>query len=810
MNRRHDLLARVSAVSLAVTLSLAGHAAHAQGAADGASVVEELVVTAQKREERLQDVPLAVSVLSGSQLERQGIQNLEDVAHALPGISFSGAQTGRSSYSIRGISTNTEVPTVGIYIDDVPISARLNEISGAAEPEILDLERVEVLKGPQGTLYGGSAMGGAIKFITHQPGLETFQGKVGAALATTHKGAASYELNGVVNIPLVHDLVGLRLAGVYRDDGGYVDRVPHGQVVNFNKAAVDPATGKAIGLGPDGRPAAVDPTSGYAISVPADTFTSANTVADDDVNYARRLALRASVLVQPDDTLTITPSAFYQRNKNGDFGFFWNNLPRFQQSSNTPQKGDDELQLYSLTIKKSLNAVDLTSITAHMKRDQQFSEDYTFFVASRVPALSKLTTDTSDVSKYKYFTQELRASSNGAARLKWTAGAFYQREETTFALTLFTRGMSALGIPPLNGVPDVSYASHIAKTLDQYAGFADATYQITGKWDVSIGGRLFKIDQSIDRIAQGVLAGGTVTFKSSASEDGFTPKVSTSYKITPENMVYGTVSQGFRAGGLNSGVPSSVCAGDLARLGLSASPTSFQSDTLWNYELGSKNRFADGRLTVNAAAFHIDWSQIQQQIVLPTCGFSFTANVGKARSDGGEVEVTALATERLTLAAALSYTDAKITDAVFGTGARDGDPVLATPKWILRLSADYRRPLNDDATLFARADYQYRSSQWRNFDRFICRVTPGAVADPTRVACPKANEIPVANVAHVQDGYSSTNASIGVELARWTAQFYVNNIFDEAPVLDYRNILSTSQNTTLRPRTIGVRLDGRF
>jgi outer membrane receptor protein involved in Fe transport len=799
---------RASAVALSLSLSLAGSAAAAAEAPDATSL-EELVVTAQKREERLQDVPISVSVLTGSQLERQGVQDLQDIARTLPGISYSGAQTGRSSFAIRGVSTTTEVPTVGLYMDDIPISARLNEISGAVDPEILDLERVEVLKGPQGTLYGGSAMGGAIKFITRRPRLDSVEGKVGGALSATKEGAPSYELSAVANLPVAPGLAALRLAGFYRDTGGYIDRIPHGQVVNFNKAGVD-STGRAIGIDASGRPTSTDPVTGYATSVPPDVFISQNTVADEDVNYAHRLALRATALIQPDDTLSIVPSAFYQQNKTGDFSFFWNNLPRFQQSSNIPQKGNDQLELYSLTINKAFSGFDLTSITAHMKRDQYFNEDYTFFVGRRVALLSGFTSDTIDSSKYKYITQELRAASTGSGRLKWTAGAFYQREETAFALTIFTRGMSGLGIPPLNGVEDVGYDTDIAKTLEQYAVFADATYSLTDKWDLSLGGRRFKIDQSIDRIAQGILAGGTITNQSSTSETGFTPRVSTSYKVTPQNMVYATVSKGFRAGGLNNGVPGSVCGPDLARLGITAEPRRFQSDTLWNYELGSKNRFADGRVTLNAAAFHIDWSEIQQQIVLPTCAFSFTANVGKAVSNGGELELDALVAEHLTLGLATAYTDAKITDTLPGTGAIDGDRILTTPRWTVRVSAEYRRPLGNEATLFARADYEYRSSQWRNFDRFICRVTPGAVADPTRPACPKAGELPVENVAHIQDGYDSTNVQLGVDFPRWSAQLFVNNLFNGAPVLDYRNLLNTSQNTTLRPRTIGVRLEGRF
>jgi len=810
---RHAMALVLASIALAPpVLTNAATASDTRGAAEpGAPTpLEEVVVTAQKREERLQDVPLAISALGATEIANRGVKDLLDLARAVPGISFAGSETGRATFAIRGISTTTEVPTVALFIDDVPISSRFNEITGAVDPDILDVDRVEVLKGPQGTLYGGSAMGGALKFITNAPDLNKEAVNAGGEVGMTENGAPSYEVTSTANIPAIPGVLAFRVAGRYREEGGYVDRIAHGVALNQTQAEIDPATGNAIGLGPDGRPTAVDPATGYATSVPPQTTTSLNSVTRDNINSSRRLALRASALYAPNDSLTITPTAYYQRNISDDFGFYWGNLPSLTTSTRTPENSNDAVQLYTLTLVNTFVSATLTSITSLMQRDQRFHEDYSFYVGGLADVFASLLSYSSINSHFRYWTQEVRLASSRDSALKWTAGLFYQQENDDFGFAVNTVGASGLGIPPVNGVADIVYETNVRKTLDQYAGFADATYGITAKLDVSLGVRVFRIEQSIDRLAEGLFAGGSFGFQKTTSENGATPKVSASYKVTPENMLYATVSQGFRAGGLNNGVPEDLCAADLARIGLRRSPNEYDSDSLWNYEIGTKNRLADGYLTLNAAGYYINWSRLQQQLSLPNCGFTFTANVGRAESKGAELELQARVTEALVIGSAVTLTDAKITSSLPGTGASDGDRMLTTPKWILQANADYKIPVGHHRALFLRGDYQYRTDQFRTFDKYICRAAPGAVADPQRPVCTGVGEIPVANPSQVQGAYGSANLAFGLESASWTTQLYVNNLFDERPVIDRTDLLFTDRRTTLRPRTVGVRVQTTY
>jgi len=811
---RGTLNGTVAALLLAATMRATGAspdvAANSAAAEAPAEQLAEVVVSAQKRLERIQDVPLSVSSLSGDQMTHRGVKDLVDLASAIPGVSFSDSQSGRGTFAIRGVSTTTEVPTVELFVDDIPISSRFNEITGAADPDILDVERVEVLKGPQGTLYGGSAMGGAIKFVTRRPDTEHFHFESSGEGGATHDGDPQLEARAAVNLPLVDGKLALRLAGLYRSSGGYIDRIAGGTALDQNQAELDPVTGRAVGLAADGRPLQTDPATGYATSVPAATTVSPNTITRDDINSSRRVALRATGLYAADETLRIIPAFYYQRNTADDFAYFWGNLPGLSSSETNQQPSYDTMKLYSLTLEKDFSGATLTSISSYRDRNQRFGLDYSFYIGGLVPAFATLPSDAAINSHFEYATQEVRLASSGDTRIRWTTGLFYQHERDDYGFTVRTVGTSALGIAPLHGVPDIVYQTGVVKGLNQYALFGEVTAALTNRLDITVGGRAFRFEQSIDRLAEGILAGGSFGFQGKTQENGLTPKFSTAYKFTPDNMLYATISKGFRAGGLNNGVPVDRCAADLARIGLSGSPNKYESDSLWNYELGSKNRLAGGRVVLNAAAFYIDWTKIQQNVALPGCGFTFTANAGQAATRGGELELQTRIVDGWTIDGAITLTDAKITSSVAGAGAKDGDRVLTTPKWIFQLNTEYRHSAPAQLWWFVRGEYQYRTSQWRSFDRFLCRLAPGAAADPQRPACTDADEVPVANPSQIQPGYGYANAAIGLENDRWTAQVFANNLSDARPTLDRSDLLFIDQRSTLRPRTIGLRVQTQF
>lgn len=764
----------------------------------------DIVVTARKRDERVQDVPLALSVLSGGQLQQRGIASLQDVFQAVPGISFQGNEPGRGTYAIRGISTSTEIATVGFYMDDVPLPARLNELTGAAAPDVLDLQRVEVLKGPQGTLYGAGAMGGAIKFVANPPRLDAFAGEVTGEAGTTRGGAMSYQLGGVLNLPVVTDHLAVRIAARQRRDGGYVDRIANGLTEDPNRAAVD-GSGRAIGLGANGQPLARD-ADGYVTGLVPASHVSANTVNDKNVNRYDTTSARISALWQPDATISITPAFYYQRIEGDDTSYYFKNLPGFQQSNQLATPTRDKMWLASLTMKKSFDTFDIVSVTGRYARDQYFVEDISEFVGAQAAVLSTIPSDRVDASSYRYFTQELRIGSSAPSRLQWVLGGFYQREKVTFEQTAHSFGVGGLiGLPPLNGEADVVYHTRIGKSSDQYAIFGEASYNFTDQLSFTGGLRWFDIKQDLNRLAEGLFAGATIRNTATSKEDGFNPKFLLSFKATPRNLLYASVSKGFRQGDGNYAIPNNLCAADLAALGRTEAPGSYKSDSLWNYELGSKNTVLGGALTVNGSLFYIDWRNIQQQVRLPGCGFSFTANVGNAISRGGELEITARPTRNTTINFALTGTFAKITDSVTGVKAQDGDPVLLSPKWVITAGAEQTFPLTDMLNGFVRADYQYRSSQWRSFDRILCVAAPGATV--TSAGC-AAGRLAVRNGAQIQDAYGVANFSLGVSTDRYTLRLFVNNVFDSKPILDYVTSYNYQQVNSLRPRTVG--LAGKF
>lgn len=730
----------------------------------------DIVVTARKRSERLQDAPISISAFSEDDLREGNARDFKDVLRKVPGVSFSGAELGQSRYSIRGISTTSPSPTVGIYLDDISLLSASNAFSGAADPVFFDFSRVEILKGPQGTLYGGSAMGGAIKYVSHAPELGTTTLDTAAGVATTRHGGISYNGEAVLNVPLTGKLA-LRTGVLYRSNAGYVDNIANGTVVDVRTSTTAP-------------PAALTPLARPSLS----------TLADDNQNSDHVFAVKAALLWQPDDTLDITPSLFRQAYRQKNTGAFFTNLPGLQSSFRLKQPTDDDLGVYSLNIVKRLGDVDVTSLTAYVDRSVAFDRDYSFYIATLVPALFGVNSPNASDSSTKTFSQELRAASaDPAARLRWTAGLYYSHQRDELDQTVNSIGVGAL----LGTGTDTVYHGNSVSKLTQYAAFAALTYEILPRLDVTAALRYFNIRQTIDTRGEGVLNGGDTAGSARTRQDGANPKFELAYRATRDNLIYASAAKGFRPGGGNPfAVAPDQCAADLANLGLSSVPVSYKSDSLWTYEVGSKNQLFDRRLTLNGAAFYTDWKNIQQNVFLPGCGFSFSGNVGGAEIKGAELS-SQLALDALTLGVAASYTDAKISKSAAGVSAAVGQPVLDTPKWIVSANAAYRIPLGGDVTATARADYQYRSSSLRMFeDSFIVTTPTGPVSAP--------------NFAQRQKAYDVVNLGLLVDTGDWQVDLFVNNLLDKAPLLDHNVVSGMEAAVTLRPRTIGLGVRRQF
>lgn len=760
---------RVTPLALAVAAVLAVPAtAHAQAA------LEEVVVTAQKREQRIQDVPISITAIGGDELDLQSTRDARDILRSVAGLSYAGSEPGQTRFTIRGVSTAASSPTTGVFLDDVSLVSISTNFAGAIEPPVFDLERIEVLKGPQGTLYGGSAMGGAIKYVSRRPDLNATTIDAAVGFAGTRDGGFSWDAESVLNVPLSAGVAGLRVGVLYRDEAGWVDYRPNLTGVFLNRSATTP-------------PAPFQP-------VP---FPSGGRIDRDDANGRTNLALKASVLFQVGDDLTILPAATLQRSEKDNPSDYWSNLPGYTASYRMEQPTDDDVDIFSLTISKEFAGMTLTSLSGWFDRSVDWVRDYTYFVAALVPPL--LANDTHNVSSTSSETlsQELRLASNDpAAKLKWTAGLFYSDQDDVLDQVATTLGGGAF----FGTGTDVVYIGKQSTKLKQYAAFGDVTYAFTDRLEASVGLRWFDIEQTINGDFDGVFNGGPSAIVDKRSkEDGLNPKVSVSYRYGDDKLAYASASKGFRPGGPNRfNTSSPLCAPDFQALGIDRAPATFDYDNLWTYEVGSKNTFDGNRLLLNGAVFFTDWKKIQQQVNLPSCGFQFVSNVGAAEIMGAELEFRLAATEGFTLGGALNYTDSEITETALGVSAKVGQPVLDTPKWNGSVFVDLEFPEAGGWQPKLRADWQFRSKSIRQFDSlvnvFLPSGVPALVPDPSQIAV----------------GYEVLNVGLTLQKGTWQAQVYVNNVTDESAAVEVQRLFNTANTTTLRPRTIGVSLRTSF
>ncbi len=297
------------------------------------------------------------------------------------------------------------------------------------------------------------------------------------------------------------------------------------------------------------------------------------------------------------------------------------------------------------------------------------------------------------------------------------------------------------------------------------------------------------------------------TDQSDTSETGFTPKIEVTGKFDHDHLVYALADKGFRPGGVNATVPSTLCATDLAALGLTSAPTSYRSDSLWNYEIGTKNTFPEQHLLLNGALFYLDWKNIQQTVNLPTCGFSFTGNVGAAAVKGAEFDARWTPVTGFTISAAGTYADAYITESSPGTEGQVGDPVLISPKWVLNGSLENKFNVLSGWPSFARVDYQWHGSQTQNFIQTI--TTNANPYTGVSFGGPRTIE----NPGYLQPSYDQVNASVGVKSPRWSARFFIDNVTNERQLLNLTNVNSGGLQTTaytLTPRTIGISISTTF
>ena len=626
--------------------------------------LEEVVVSANKRLEDLQDVPLSITALSAAALQAKGVEQFFDYGTSVPNLSFGlGATNG--SLAARGIAIRgiQGANTTGFYIDDTPVVETL-------DPHILDVARIEVLRGPQGTLYGAESMGGTVRILTEQPTATALNGQTHVSLSDTEHGSWDELVDGVINLPLVNNLLSLRASGFYQFDSGW-----------FTKW-----------LGPETAP----PTSVMA-----------------DVGSMKRYGGQLALRYEPLEGLAITPRIMYQRiDADGDpyATYYPNNLLQ-REVFDIEEGGTDTWWLASLGVNFTAPIGNFVASTGVFERDTFETEDDTDVLTYDLglpPSESIPGPITRSIDLHR-FAQEVRFASTFSGPLQLILGGFYSRSTESRNFQLVSSGlMRATGYPS-----DLVLALMSQRQYSEYAAFSDLSYNVLSNLIATIGVRWYRDTATFNQSTNGLFYGGAPrTYASTPTSDsGFTPRYLVEYKLTPDLLTYASAAKGFREGGSNLalplGAPPEGCSEDLANIGVTASEAAtFRSDSLWDYELGFKSSFLERRFTVNATGFIIEWNDIQQLVQLPLCGYNFTANAGKAHSAGFEFELDGKLLTELTVGLGVGYNDARIT-AKGLTPQPVGSPVYQVPDLTLNANAEYDRRLSGNWAGFARVDYSY-------------------------------------------------------------------------------------------------------
>jgi iron complex outermembrane receptor protein len=759
------------------------------------SGLEEIVVTAERREENINKVPISITAFSQRTMDDFHIQTVGDLASAVPGLYLTPPQgSGGQDFNqiaIRGVISSSAAPTTQFYIDETPIAIRQfqNLInSGTPEPLIFDLDRVEVLRGPQGTLFGGSAMGGAIRYITPQPSLSDTTGFTKTEVSYTRGGDPSWEVGGAYGGPIIPGTVGFRASAWYQGRGGFIDQE-------------DIVTGG---------------------------------ITKRNANSASNYVLRPAITWSPAEDLWVTP-AFYYQHKHSDNpdGYWENSLPAPENNEHVyggiASPMTDELRLTSLAIKYTLGGLDFHSDTSYLDRRLQAINDYTQYAnlavggVTFIPGEGNFHAYEIDMSDTQAFQQEFRiASQDPASRINWVAGAYFRRTDETLAqplppdLSPLTEAVAGVPSQTFFQIPNyiwngqaVSAYTAVRATDVSKALFGDATVNLSSRLKATAGVRIDRTEVLEQRqfLAGPVdgTAGASATLPNQIGTP-VTPRASVSYQYAENDIVYVSAAKGYRPGGGNQ-LPgaSTACKTSLEQLGLTAVPPTFRSDSLWSYELGSKGFAWDKRIQFEASIYYIKWSNIQTVTGLASCQEGFTDNRGEAISKGGDLELTAVLTEGLKLHALAGYTDAYYPHSEYGTtsGMPDspppplligaGDKFGGIRPWNYAVFLDYSRDVSalwPDSRSYARVDYRRLSSANSGDPRV-------ATYDPLYAT-------------HLDQGYGILDLRLGITHGGWDMSAYVNNALNSDPLLTWGYTGSLYSASAIPPLSAGVTVWYRF
>ena len=736
-------------------------------------VLEEIVVTATKRSASVQDVPLAVSAISAEQIEARGFREFSDYLNTLPSVHIEDTGPARNSIKIRGISTGEfgSPPTVATYFGEVPTTATGQQINGNANPRLVDMERVEVLRGPQGTLFGANALAGAVRLIPAAPDPEGVDVSVsGSWSQTAHGDDDNTRFEGMLNLPLVEDQLALRVVAYDYQLSGFVDNQFPGNP-EFDLSAI-------FGFVFVGAP--FPPGTIVSPGVPAATAK--------DVNEEETSGGRVSLLWQPSDQLDVQFIYVDQNTSmhpgsndiDSSIGEYANShgIDHFQK-----QELGDDLNIANLVIDYSFGDFSIISSTSYTERDLVQRRD-----ASTFPVLNfgvYFPWGLNDRQEDEILTQEVRLQSEGDGAFGWLLGGFYSKHEQSSAQSLIDHACPACLSYTFFGPGGPLFESAKEFDEEQLAFFGEITYALSDAWEIGAGLRYFDADLKFSESQVGLIAESPVPLLDAgdASTDEINPKFQLSYAPNDAFLGYVQAAQGFRAGVINETVPAGPCGAELAELGdLSLT----KPDTLWNYELGGKWTLGNGRTTLNAAVYRTDWKDVQTTLQL-LCGFTPIVNAGAATGEGVEVEFTALLTDNLRVDFAASLSDTEFDDVDPRSGFASGARVPGSPKENLSIGIQYDYALNRDWGGYLRLDYNYVGD--------VLSAAEAGTGASVRL-----------------DSYNVLNLRAAIGQEQFQAEFFVRNATDARGVLSSTAPTSVLglQEFIIRPREIGVQLKYRM
>jgi iron complex outermembrane recepter protein len=735
--------------------------------------LEEIVVTAQKFESTVQSTPISITALSGDQLAAQGITSATDLARDVPGLAQRYASPGLTEFEARGLASNGGAsPTVGFYLDEVPLSPPALSQSGKVviDPNLYDVNRIEVLRGPQGTLYGSGSMGGTIKIVTNQPKLDTFEGSAQVTGSYTEGGHGNGAGNMMLNLPL-GDLFALRVVAGDAYRSGWINEVVLNPfpLHNWNSAGI--------------------------LSAPVQSVIP-------DVNTMHLYGGRATLLFKPNDDLSVTAMAFTQTLEMGGYDLIDSppGTPYENHYEGFPltEPINDKSEVFALNVVANLGFAQLTSATSYFERlaEQVQDASESIYLSNGGPAGPPFV----PIPYYEWdpshqISQEIRLSSIGEGPLQWVAGAFYSN------LTSAWNEQSSN--PDNTGVPGgVYFQSNNPYHLKQWALFGDGTYKITDTWKLAAGVRYYSYDSNIGEKEwgyDGLTPTEPATFKvTEQSNRGANPRINLSYEPTSDLNTYVTAARGFRPGGANIYFPPYNQPPHC----LPGTPIQFGPDSVWNYELGEKARLFDNWLQINSDFYYIRWKGVQQSVLL-LCGYEANINAGDGHSYGPELEVNAKLSPNWSVTASGTYTDARITSPtklyqslLFGTNGQPycggssncQTPILNVPRTGGTLALIYSTPIGPDYKLTGRLA-----------DTFVG---------------PSVDEAYYFGLS--LPSYSLLSTRITLAHDPWSANFFVDNLANKIAIVSANNtsfqfnIPEVIRYSTVQPRTFGMQLDYKF